>query len=156
MQDSGGGLNSRRKHCNRLMEMVERGQARRLVSAHRDRLVRFGSGSFEAFCERQNTEIVVIDGETLSPEQERVQDPVAMLTVCRTRLHGLRSWKKVLKDAAVHKDQAERQDARCLGPGMYAGHVSWPVQLVGHVAQRGEEVARVEESHSDAARKQAP
>ena len=108
MQDSGSGLNYKRKQFNRLMEMVELGQVRRLIIAHQDRLVRFGYDYFEAFCERHNTEIVVIDGETLSPEQELVQDLVAILTVFSARLHGLRSYKKVIKDAALQKDQAQR------------------------------------------------
>lgn len=107
MQDIGSGLNYKRKQFNRLMEMVELGQVRRLVIAHRDRLVRFGYGYFEAFCERHNTELVVIDGETLSPEQELVQDLVAILTVFSARLHGLRSYRKVIKDAALQKDQAQ-------------------------------------------------
>jgi putative resolvase len=68
--------------------------------------VRFGYGYFEAFCERHNTDIVVIDGDTLSPEQELVQDLIAIITVFGARLHGLRSYKKVLKDAALQKDQA--------------------------------------------------
>jgi putative resolvase len=108
MQDIGSGLNYQRKQFNRLMEMVELGQVRRIVLAHRDRLVRFGYGYFEAFCQRHHTDLVVIDGETLSPEQELVQDLVAILTVFSARLHGLRSYKKVLKDAALQKNQAER------------------------------------------------
>jgi predicted site-specific integrase-resolvase len=75
------------------------------VIAHRDRLVRFGYGYFEAFCERHNCEIVVINGDTFSPEQEMVQDLIAITTVFSARLHGLRSYKKVIKDAALHKDQ---------------------------------------------------
>src|SRR6266496_1162805 len=63
---------------------------------------------FEAFCERHHTDLVVIDGETLSPEQELVQDLVAILTVFSARLHGLGSYKKVIKDAALQKNQAER------------------------------------------------
>ncbi len=108
MQDIGSGLNYKRKQFNRLMEMVELGQVRRLVIAHQDRLVRFGYGYFEAFCERHNTELVIIDGDALSPEQELVQDLVAIITVFAARLHGLRSYKKVIKDAALQKDQAER------------------------------------------------
>ena len=107
MQDIGSGLNYKRKQFNRLMEMVELGQVRRLVIAHRDRLVRFGYGYFEAFCERHNTELVIIDGDALSPEQELVQDLVAIIAVFAARLHGLRSYKKVIKDAALQKDQAE-------------------------------------------------
>lgn len=107
MQDIGSGLNYKRKPFNRLMEMVELGQVRRIVLAHRDRFVRFGYGYFEAFCERHHTEVVVIDGETLSPEQELVQDLVAILTVFSARLHGLRSYKKAIRDATLQKDQAQ-------------------------------------------------
>src|SRR6266568_5713607 len=74
ISDIGSGLNYKRKQFTRLMEMVELGQVRRLMIAHRDRLVRFGYEYFEAFCERQHTEIVLIDDETLSPEQELVRD----------------------------------------------------------------------------------
>src|SRR6266852_1359895 len=104
MSDIGSGLNYKRKQFNRLMEMVELGQVRRIIIAHRDRLVRFGYEYFEAFCERHHTEIVVINGENLSPEQELVRDLLAIVTVFSARLHGLRSYRKVLKDEALHKE----------------------------------------------------
>jgi len=56
MSDLGSGLNYKRKQSNRLMEMIELGQVRRLIIAHRD------------------------------------------------RLHGLRSYRKVLKDAPLQKE----------------------------------------------------
>lgn len=65
-------------------------------------------GYFEAFCERHHTDLVVIDGETLSPEQELIQDLVAILTVFSARLHGLRSYKKAIRDVALQKNQTER------------------------------------------------
>jgi putative resolvase len=105
LSDIGSGLNYKRKHFNHLMQMVELGQVRRVVIAHKDRLVRFGYGYFEAFCERHHTEIVVMNGESMSPEQELVQDLLAVVTVFGARLHGLRSYKKAIKDAALHKDQ---------------------------------------------------
>jgi putative resolvase len=105
MSDIGSGLNYKRKQFNRLMEMVELGQVRRIVIAHKDRLVRFGYGYFEAFCQRHNTEMVVMNGEAMSPEQELVQDLIAIVTVFASRLHGLRSYKKAIKDAALQKDQ---------------------------------------------------
>jgi putative resolvase len=105
IQNIGSGLNYKRNGFNRRMEMIELGQVRRLVIAHKDRLVRFGYGYFEAFCIRHNCEIVVMNGETMSPEQELVQDLIAIVTVFSARLHGLRSYKRVIKDAALHKDQ---------------------------------------------------
>lgn len=104
MSDIGSGLNYKRKHFNRLMEMVELGQVKHIVIAHRDRLVRFGYEYFEAFCDRHHTEIVIINGESLSPEQELVQDLLAIVAVFSARLHGLRPYKKVLKDAALQKE----------------------------------------------------
>jgi putative resolvase len=104
MSDIGSGLNYKRKQFNRLMEMIELGQVRRLLIAHRDRLVRFGYAYFEAFCQRHHTEIVIINGENFSPEQELVRDLLAIVTVFSARLHGLRSYRKVLKDAALQKE----------------------------------------------------
>ena len=101
MSEIGSGLTSKRKQFNRFMEL---GQVRRIVIAHKDRLVRFGYGYFEAFCQRHTTQMVVMNGEALSPEQELVQDLLAIITVFASRLHGLRSYKKAMKDAALQKD----------------------------------------------------
>jgi putative resolvase len=104
LSDIGSGLNYKRKQFNRLMELIELGQVRRLLIAHRDRLVRFGYDYFEAFCQRHHTEIIVLNGEQMSPEQELVRDLIAIVTVFSARLHGLRSYRKVLKDAALQKE----------------------------------------------------
>jgi predicted site-specific integrase-resolvase len=87
------------------MELIELGLVRRLVIAHRDRLVRFGYDYFEAFCQRHHTEIVVINGEALSPEQELVRDLIAIVTVFSARLYGLRSYRKAIREAAMRKDE---------------------------------------------------
>jgi YD repeat-containing protein len=107
MQDIGSGLNYKRKQFGRLMEQVELGQVRRILIAHQDRLVRFGYDYFEAFCETHNTELIVVNGDTMSPEQELVQDLLAIVTVFGTRLHGLRSYKKKLKEAALRKAEGQ-------------------------------------------------
>lgn len=104
LSEIGSGLNYKRKQFNRLMEMIELGQVRRLIIAHGDRLVRFGYEYFEAFCQRHHTEIVVFHGENLSPEQELVRDLIAIVTMFSARLHWLRSYRQVLKDAALQKE----------------------------------------------------
>jgi predicted site-specific integrase-resolvase len=104
MQDISSGLNYKRTQFTRLMEMVELGQVRRILIVHRDRLVRFGYDYFEAFCKRHHTDVVVIDGETLSPEQELVQDLEVILAVFSARLHRLSAFRNVLKEAALHKE----------------------------------------------------
>jgi putative resolvase len=53
---------------------------------------------------RHNIEIIIMNGEAMSPEQELVQDLIAIITVFGARLHGLRFYKKAIKDAALQKD----------------------------------------------------
>ena len=50
-----------------------------------------GYDYFEVFCQRHHTEIVVMNGEAMSPEQELVRDLLAIVTVFGARLRGLRS-----------------------------------------------------------------
>src|SRR5260221_14015430 len=94
MQDIGSGLNYKRKQFNRLMEMVELGQVRRILLAHRDRLVRFGYGYFEAFSERGLTELVVIDGETPSPRHHVVPGLGELFHACCSPLPWMLSYKQ--------------------------------------------------------------
>ena len=44
-----------------------------------------------------------MNGEAMSPEQKLVQNLIASITVCASRLQGLRSYKKAIQDAALHK-----------------------------------------------------
>ena len=105
IEEVGSGLNYQRKQFNRLMEEIELGRVQRLIIAHKDRLVRFGFEWFAAFCQRHGTDLVIVNGDTLSPEQELVQDLLSIVHVFSARLYGLRSFKKVIRDAALQKDQ---------------------------------------------------
>jgi putative resolvase len=64
----------------------------RLIVAHKDRLVRFGFEWFAGFCQRHGTELVIVHGATLSPEQELVQDLLSIVHSFSARLEGLRSY----------------------------------------------------------------
>ena len=98
-------LNYQRKHFNRLMEQIELGQVRRLIIAHKERLVWFGFEWFAAFCRRHGTDLLIVNGDKLSPEQELMHDLLSSVHVFSAWLYGLCAYKKVLRDAAVHKDQ---------------------------------------------------
>ncbi len=75
-----------------------------LIVAHKDRLVRFGFEWFAEFCVRHGTELVVMNQETLSPEQDMVNDLLSIVHVFSARLYGLRSYRKELKHALSEKD----------------------------------------------------
>jgi predicted site-specific integrase-resolvase len=109
VEEIGSAMNYQRKQFNRLMEHIELGRVRRLIIAHKDRLVRFGFEWFAAFCQRHGTDLLIVNGDSLSPEQELVQDLLSIIYVFSARLYGLRSYQQVIRDAALHKDQAPGQ-----------------------------------------------
>ena len=52
-----------------------------------------------------NTNIVVVNNEELSPQEELVQDIVSILHVFSCRLYGLRKYKKQIeRDAEIAKE----------------------------------------------------
>ncbi|WP_033415080.1 IS607 family transposase [Streptomyces canus] len=97
VSEIGGGMNLRRPQFCRLMDRVEAGEVSRLVIAHTDRLARFGYDFIEYLTERHGCEIVVANAESLSPQQELVEDLLAIVHTFSSRLHGLRGYEKSLK-----------------------------------------------------------
>lgn len=93
IQDYGSGLNYNRKTWNSLLNDVMEGKIKTIVIAHKDRFVRFGYEWFESLCKRFGTEIIVVNNETLSPQEELAQDIISILHVFSCRLYGLRKYK---------------------------------------------------------------
>ena len=106
VKDVGSGLNYKRQGFIGLMEMVETGQVQEIVIAHKDRLVRFGYEWFEMFCERHGTVLTVINSESLSPEEEMVQDLLSIVHVFSSRLYGLRRYKKQIRQIVEEQSEA--------------------------------------------------
>jgi len=99
LQEIGGGLSFTRKKFVAMMRAIEAWEVRTLVIAHKDRLVRFGFVWFAQFCADHGCELLVLNQETLSPEQEMVQDLMTILHCFSSRLYGLRNYRKALTDA---------------------------------------------------------
>ena len=79
IMEIGGGLNFERKRFLRLVDAIVEGEVLRLLIAHQDRLARFGFALLKHLCETHHTELVVMNTETLSPEQELVQDLMSIV-----------------------------------------------------------------------------
>ena len=105
-EEIGGGLNFDRKKFTAIMEAVERGEVKTLAVAHKDRLTRFGFSWFDAMCKRHGCELLVLNNESLSPEQEMVQDLMTIIHCFSSRLYGLRNYLKNLKEA-LKQNQAK-------------------------------------------------
>jgi putative resolvase len=93
-EDIGSGLNYKRKNFVKLMEMVEQGEVSEIVVAHKDRLVRFGFEWFDKFCSDHGVKILVMNAESLSPEEEMTKDLLSIIHCFSSRLYGLRKYKK--------------------------------------------------------------
>lgn len=98
LEDIGSGLNYNRKKWNELLTMCRNGEVRQILVAHKDRFIRFGYNWFEDFLKSCGVELIVVNNEKLSPEQELVQDLISITHVFSCRIYGLRKYKKKLKE----------------------------------------------------------
>ena len=104
MIDFIGFWNYKRKNFVSLLYQVERGEIGEIVVAHKDRFVRFGFEWFENFCKQHGTEIVVMNSESLSPEEEMTKDLLSIIHCFSSRLDGLRKYKKRILEMAQKKE----------------------------------------------------
>ena len=107
VEEIGGGLNFKRKRFLALMDEIGRREVKTLILAHRDRLTRFGFEWFEHFARMNGCELLVLNQERLSPEQEMVQDLMTIVHCFSSRLYGLRNYRKKLGEAL--KQDAEHE-----------------------------------------------
>ncbi len=109
--DHGGGWRSQRvtrKQFLHLVDAIIDGQVERVVLAHQDRLARLGYQLLVHLCCTHHCELLVMNTEERSPEQELVQDLLTITRLSSSRLHGLRNYRKVLQKAI--KDDQSAQD----------------------------------------------
>ena len=98
VEDFGSGLNYNRKKWNKLLDEVMANKIKTIVISNKDRFIRFVYDWFEKFCEKFNTKIIIVNNETLSPNEELVQDIISILHVFSCRLYGLRKYKNQIKE----------------------------------------------------------
>jgi predicted site-specific integrase-resolvase len=98
IQQVGGGTNFRRKRFLTLIERIQRGEIERVLIAHKDRLVRFGFDLLDDLSREHGCEIVVVNQESLSPQQEMAEDLLAIVHTFSCRLYGLRKYRKQIRE----------------------------------------------------------
>jgi len=99
ISEIGGGLNFKRPKFSELVDRIIRGELSTLVIAHKDRLARFGFELLAHLCETHDCQIVVLNTESLSPEQEMVQDLMTIIHCFSSRLYGLRNYRRTIQKA---------------------------------------------------------
>lgn len=105
IKDYGSGLNYNRKKWNELLDDIMERKIKTVIVTHKDRFIRFGFEWFEKFCAKFGVEILVVNNEDLSPQEELVQDIVSILHVFSCRLYGLRKYKvQIERDGEIAKE----------------------------------------------------
>ena len=108
-EDIGSGLNYNRKKWNKLIEDCMLGLIKTVIIAHKDRFIRFGFDWFERFLKSNGVEIIVVNNEKTSPEQELVNDLISIIHVFSCRIYGLRKYKKQIEgDEEIAKELQDR------------------------------------------------
>jgi putative resolvase len=104
IKDIGSGLNYRKRGLLKLIVMLQRNEVERLLITDKDRLLRFGSELIFALCENNGTEVIILNRPPiLEPEQELVEDVLAVITVMSSRLYGKRSRRNLKAMQAMHE-----------------------------------------------------
>jgi len=101
LKDVGSGLKEDRRNFQKLLKMVMNKEVSKVIIAYPDRLTRFGFKTLEQFFKSYGTEIVVINKEEKTPQEELVEDLITIISHFAGKLYGMRShkYKKVVEGA---------------------------------------------------------
>lgn len=95
--DIASGLNFKRKNFIRIMEMVGRGEVKRIVVGHKDRLCRFGFDFVEWYCAQNDCTIEVLNNNKLYAYKELMDDFMAIMHCFSSELYFLRRYEKKIR-----------------------------------------------------------
>ena len=93
--DIGSGLNYNRKGFNSILYSEKK---QKILISCKDRFVRFGYSWFDNFLKSKGSEIIVVNNQTLSPQQELVEDLISIIQIFSCRIYGLRKYKQKIKN----------------------------------------------------------
>ena len=110
VSEIGGGLNFKRKKFLSIMMSMLRGEISTIVVAHKDRMCRFAFDFILELATSVGCEIIVANQESLSPQQELVEDLMAIIHCFSCRLYGLRNYSKEIKETLKNAIDKPKQD----------------------------------------------
>ncbi|MCD6213383.1 MAG: IS607 family transposase [Candidatus Desulfofervidus sp.] len=101
LKDIGSGLKEDRRNFKKLLKMVINKEVSKVVVAYPDRLTRFEFKTLEEFFKSYGTEIIVINHEEESPQEELVKDLITIISHFAGKIYGMRShkYKEVVEGA---------------------------------------------------------
>jgi len=105
-QDVASGLNEHRKELGALLKGVGEGRFDIILIEYRDRLARFGFGYLKEFCGSFKVRIDEVDDRPAKePQEELVEDMIAIVTGFSARLYGKRGGRVVKKLSGILREE---------------------------------------------------
>lgn len=93
-KDIGSGLNENRCQFKKLLARLPDRDVNTVVVKYRDRLSRYGFGTFESYCNSLGVGVVVMEGrESKEFEQEFSEDIIALIASFSARPYGRRGGR---------------------------------------------------------------
>jgi len=99
IKDVGSGLNDNRSGFIRLTDLIIAGKVNKLVVEHKDRLTRFQFKFIKKMFESYGCEVVVVEGEDVSSEEELCQDIMSLVASFSGKYYGRRSAERRKKNS---------------------------------------------------------
>ncbi|NEP83896.1 MAG: IS607 family transposase [Okeania sp. SIO3B3] len=94
MCEIGGGMNFKRREFLRIVIDAIDGKTESIVVAHKDRLCRFAFDLVETLVNRSGCQIIVANQSKNAPQQELVEDMLAIIHCFSCRIYGSRHYAK--------------------------------------------------------------
>ncbi|XP_078355364.1 uncharacterized protein Mb2910c-like [Oculina patagonica] len=105
IEEIGGGLNFKRREFLKALRQAMTGEVETIIVAHKDRLARFAFDLIEELLAPQGCKLIVANQPSLSPQQELVEDLMAIIHCFSCRLYGSRSYaNKKTREIAENLD----------------------------------------------------
>lgn len=99
--DIGSGLNYNRKMWNKLIKECMEGKVKTIIISNKDRFIRFGFDWYESLLKDYGTNIIIVNNESMSPQEEMIQDLVSIIHMFSCKVYGLRKYKKAILNENV-------------------------------------------------------
>lgn len=113
--DIGSGINFKRKGLKTLLDRIMQGDKFTLVVTHKDRLTRFGFELFEYLITKNGGQILVLNNNNTSQQDELATDILTILHVFSCRMHGLRKYHNKIKEDLSQPNQTTEENPNDLG-----------------------------------------
>lgn len=96
--DIDSGLNYNRKKWNDLINDCINQKIQTIIIANKDRFIRFGYDWFERFLLNYGVNIIVVNNDKLSSNEELIQDLISIIHIFSCKIYGLRKYIKFISE----------------------------------------------------------